>query len=102
MLLSRFQEEILLILHHTGKELYVTEILSHLNQDRIWVDIRQSSLSTTLTKMKRVDLIETVSFEGQNNRKIYYEITDLGWQSLMEMRANRERYKNLEENQLCD
>ena len=93
MEISRIQEEILLILHHSDRPQYEAEIVARINCDRPsgWRQISQASISSTLGRMVKKDLIEVDFIDKQNYNKKYYKISDEGFWSLMQAKDNRKR-----------
>ena len=92
MELSRIQEEVLLAIAQGG-EIYETEILEMLNRDRPtgWREVSQPSLNKTLIRMIDKEMIEVDCGRVKESRR-YYRLKPLGKKSLIEAKANRDKY----------
>lgn len=100
MEISRVQEEILLVLHNSDRELCGQEILKVLNSDRpkAWRKIKGASLYKILERMIVSQLVEISRIVEKDCNKKYYKILDEGFWSILQAEANRNRLNKKKSN----
>lgn len=95
MELSRIQEEVLLAIASSKREMCEAEILVLLNQSRpnSWKKISQPSLNKTISRMEDKGLLLKARIEPDNYNRKFYQISETGTRSLSEAEENRNRLR---------